>query len=131
MNEQSSAIPTSFWIISVVALVWNLLGIANFFGAMSRGDLAEMAIWGAAGFAVAVFCGAVGCVLLLVKRAAAEQVFILSLVGVVVHMMHNFFVAELPEEQGAGFWVLVVMIPAIAAFLIWYARLSKARGWIG
>ena len=53
MNERSdTAVPVTFWIVGVVALVWNLLGVGSFFGEMSSGGLAEMAVWGAAAFLI-------------------------------------------------------------------------------
>ena len=129
MNSEAG-VPTSFWIISAVALVWNLLGVGAFFGEMDSGKLGEMAVWGAAAFGVAVFGGTVGCILLLLKKALAIPVLLLSLVGVLVQMFYNLVIAKSTTVYGPGEIAMVVMIPAIAAFLVWYSRSAKQKGWI-
>lgn len=32
MNDQKMKLPSSFWVISVIGLKWNLTGVMNFFG---------------------------------------------------------------------------------------------------
>src|SRR5574340_670519 len=129
----------SFRVIGVVALIWNVLGIINFFVQMDPDVLAsyresERAIiqgrpaWATAGFAVAVFGGAIGSALLLLRRPAAYYLFIASLIGVLVTMVHTLGIGitfSLGEVLG-----VVLMPPAAAAFLIWYAKLAERNGWV-
>jgi hypothetical protein len=88
MNEETNGgVHWSFWIISAGALIWNGMGVMNFIMQMSPETLAgypEPArvlvagrpTWATGGFAIAVFGGALGCVLLLLRNAAAFHVFV-------------------------------------------------------
>ena len=66
----------SFWVISVLMLIWNLMGCINFFVQMNPDMVAsyqeteqaiikDRPIWATAAFAIAVFGGALGCLLLM------------------------------------------------------------------
>ena len=90
----------SFWAIGTIALLWNVMGIMNLLWQMNSENLAAMpelhrAIaesrpsWATAAFALAVFSGAVGCLLLLLRKRAASPVFIASFVGMIVHMFSS------------------------------------------
>lgn len=129
----------SFWLIGIVALIWNLMGSINFFAQMNPEVLAayresERAIvegrpaWATAGFAIAVFGGTLGCVLLLLKRSAAYHLFIVSLLGVLVTMAHTLGVGI---DFSLGEVVGIILLPTVvAAFLIWFARRVQSQGWI-
>ena len=85
-------------------------------------------VWATAGFAIGVFAGAFGCLLLLLRKAAAYHVFIVSLTGVIVTMIHTLGIGiDFSIGEILGF---IVMPVAVAIFLIWYSKLSVRRGWI-
>lgn len=140
MNDESaSGIHWSFWVIGAVALVWNVLGVANYFiqmdpAAISAYRESEQAIivgrpaWATGAFAIAVFGGAIGSLLLLLKKSVASYLFIASLVGVIGTMIHALSLDV--EFGGAEMTGIIVMPLAVAAFLIWYARSCQAKGWI-
>ena len=130
MNQPAGGVPKSFWAIAAVALIWNLMGVMQFFGYMNSGELGKMAVWGAAAFGVAVFAGAIGSILLLMKKAVAAPVFLLSLIGVLVQLFYNLAIAGSTEVYGPGEYSMMILIPAVAVFLVWYARSSKQKGWI-
>jgi hypothetical protein len=140
VNDKSvGGVHWSFWMISAVALIWNVLGCINFFVQMDPDALAayrevERAIvegrptWATAAFAIAVFGGAFGCLLLLLRKSAAFYLFIASLLGVIVTMTHTLGVGidfGLGEILG-----IILMPPVVAAFLMWYAKHAKGKGWI-
>lgn len=128
----------SFWLISALALIWNLLGVMNFFRQMDAAAVADLPewmrdiienrpIWATASFAIAVFSGALGCVLLLLRRSTALYVFILSLVTVFVQMIP--FLGSLGQFDGAAI-VMMLMPVIVGAFLIWYAKYGEKYGWL-
>ena len=136
--------PRSFWIISGLFLVWNLMGVMAFGMQVTMSDEALAALpeaqrdlylstpaWANAAFAVAVCGGTLGCILLLIRKAWAVPVFILSLLGILVQMFHAFALSPALEVLGAGGLVMPVLVTAGAIFLIWYARTTRARDWIG
>ncbi len=144
MNDRTTGgIHWSFWAIGVVALLWNVGGVMNYFMQMSADSLAEYPelaraivagrpVWATAGFAVAVFGGAVGCLLLLMKRSLASYLFIASLVGAAVTMVHTLGVAGDRSDFGAFEILMYILMPLlVSAFLIWYSKYVQRRGWIG
>jgi hypothetical protein len=131
----------SFWLITALCLIWNLLGSMNFAMQMQAGNLATMPepfhtivanrpSWATAAFAIGVLAGALGCVLLLLKRRVAIYFFWLSLVGLTVHLIPYLTPANLPAEFGMGNAILVFVLPLLVAlFLIWYARYVQQKNW--
>jgi len=138
MNDKTvGGIHWSFWIISVVTLIFNVMGVINYFVQMNADSLAsfpesyrpiieDRPAWATAAFAIAVFGGSLGCLLLLLRKSAASYVFIVSLLGVIVSMMHIFNVAGLSSFE---VWMGVLMQLVVTAFLIWYSKLTESKGW--
>ena len=85
--------------------------------------------WATGGFAIAVFGGAFGCLLLLLKKSAALYLFIASLLGVIVTMVHTVGVAGSFGVFEVSMMILMPLV--VAAFLIWYAKQAEGKGWIG
>ena len=84
--------------------------------------------WATVGFAIAVFGGTLGCVYLLFKKSTAFYLFIASLLGVVVTMIHALSIAvsfSFSEIIGIIFMPLLV-----AVFLVWYSKYTEKKGWI-
>jgi hypothetical protein len=145
MPESSLARPPrGFWIIGLVALAWNLIGVMSYLMNVTAGPAALAALpeaerslytdipaWATAAFAIAVFGGVLGSIALLARKAWAVPVFLVSLVAIVVQMAHALFMSALLEVRGASAAVLPLLILAIAACLVWYSRSAKERGWLG
>ena len=140
MNDETvRRVHWSFWLIGVVTLVWNVGSVINFFVQMNPEMLdayreSERAIiegrpaWATAAFAIAVFGGALGCLLLLFRKSVATYAFIASLLGVVVTMIHTLGAGidfGLGEILG-----IILMPPVLAVFLIWYSKWTESKGWI-
>ena len=126
----------SFWLICVVALVWNGMGCINFITQMNTEMLVNFPeaarelietrpVWATAAFAIAVFGGLVGDVLLILRKYMAFYLFALSLLGVIVTNIHTVQVSN-----DMGIWVGSVMSLVVAAFLIWYTRTAKQKNWL-
>ena len=139
MNDETvSRVHWSFWLIGVVALVWNVGGVINYFVQMNPDMLdayreSERAIienrpaWATGAFAFAVVGGSGGCLLLLFKKSVATYVFIASLLGVIVTMIHTLGV---DIEFGLGEILGIILMPLVlAVFLIWYSKYAESKGW--
>lgn len=135
--------PRSFWIIAVLALLWNLIGIAMFYMqiAMTPEQLVAMPAeqravydatpsWLNAAFAVAVFGGALGALGLLLGKRWAVPMFLLSLLGLLVQMLGAYAVTPAWSAYGAAGLAMPILLVAIAVFLWLYSRKAAARGWI-
>ena len=139
MNEKTdSGVHWSFWAIGAVALIWNVLGVTNFFVQMNADSLVayrevERAIiggrpaWATGAFAIAVFGGTLGCLLLLLRKSAAYYLFIASVLGVIVTMTHTLSVEI---DFGFGEILGIILMPlVVAAYLIWYSKHVESKGW--
>lgn len=135
--------PVWFWVVSGVALLWNLAGVAAYLGqvtmtpetlsAMPENEQAlyeNVPAWATGAFAIAVFGGAFGCLALLLRKSWAIPLLIASLAGVVVQNVYSFFIANVMEISGILPVVMTILVIGIGIFLIWFARMSKDKGWI-
>ena len=134
MNDKTvGGVHWSFWAIGAVALIWNVMGVINFFAQMNADALAGMPesyraiiegrpAWATGAFAIAVFGGALGCLLLLLRKSAAYYLFIASLLGTIVQMPSYLGMTRATIGVGASLLV--------AAFLIWYSKQAESKGWI-
>ena len=140
MNDDSAGtVHWSFWVITIFMLIWNVMGCINFFVQMNpemvasyreneQAIIAGRPIWATIAFAIAVFGGALGCLLLLVKKSIAFYFFVASLLGVAVTMIHTFSIGI---EFGIGEVIGIIIAPLmVAVFLIWYSKYVQNKGWI-
>jgi len=136
--------PRSFSIISILALVWNLIGVASYLMTvkMSPATLAAMPeaeralyqnvpAWVTSSFAIAVFGGTLACILLLMRKRVASTLFLVSLLAILVQMGHAFFMTPMLAVRGAAGAALPLCVIVAAIFLVWYSRGAQSRGWLG
>ena len=134
--------PASFWIISVVALLWNLMGCGSFYlnyqyytNPATRPEAYQaifenQPMWLYVVFAIAVLTGLIGCIGLLLRKSWCDPVFLFSLVAVIVLHGFNFFVADYNymEILGTSSIVMPILVVSFSAFLVYYAKKNKALG---
>ena len=143
MNEKTAtSVHWSFWLIGIIALLWNIGGAMNYIVQMDlefvstmpethRAIIIDRPVWATGGFAIGVFGGAVGCLLLLLKQSSSIYVFIVSLVGVLVTMVHTVDVAITVIEFSSGEIFMMILSPIImASFLVGYTNYSMNKAWI-
>lgn len=145
MNEEVISVtpPKSFYWIAGAAFAWDLLGVVAYLGTVmaSPGAIAELPAaqqellantpaWSTGLFAIAVWGGVTGTLLLLLRKALAVPVLIVSLVAVALNGGYTWFMTNALEALGAGQAIFAAIILAIAAFLVWFAKDAKGKGWI-
>ena len=138
-EESKKSVHWSFWTIAIVALLWNLLGCLNFVMQMNAEVVASMPethrtiiesrpAWATGGFAIAVFGGALSGILLGLCKASAFYLFVASLLGVIVAMVHTL---GLPIEFSAfEMFMMIVMPLVVGVLLVWYAKHAQNKNWI-
>jgi len=135
--------PVWFWVVTVLALIWNLMGVGAYLGQayttpealetlpeMERNLINGTPAWVTAAFAVAVWGGALGCLLLLLRKTAAHFVLVLSLMGIVVQMSWVFFMSNSMEVYGPGNSIMPIMVIVVGILLILLSRKATANAWI-
>jgi hypothetical protein len=143
MTTTTNKPATWFWVVGVLSLIWNLMGVFAYITQVTMSPEALQALpdeeralyesapsWATGAFAIAVWGGALGCLLLLLRRKLATPILIISLAGIVVQMYYNLFISNSMEVYGPGGMIRPIMVIAIAIFLIWFARKATANGWL-
>ncbi len=143
-HTKDNRVHWSFWAISAVLMIWNVLGSVNYLWQVSAGAeaLATLPdthraiidgrpVWATGGFAVGVFGGALGGLLLLLRKSAAVYLFIASLLGVILTIIHTIQIASSTIDFGPmEIFVMILMPLVVAVFSIWYSMLAKSKDWI-
>jgi hypothetical protein len=142
MNENNKP-ATWFWVVSAIALVWNLMGVMAYLAQVMMSPEAIQALpeneralrestpaWATSAFAIAVWGGVLGCIVLLLRRKLATSILVLSFIGILVQMTHAFFMSKSIEVYGPGGMVMPIMVLTIGAALIWFSRKATANGWL-
>ena len=138
MTNSSVKPPVWFWIISIAALVWNGMGVMVYLTRAFATDemIAQMTpeqqaqfnveypAWVTAAFALAVFCGALGSLALLLRKKWAYQLLVVSAVAAIVQHIYYFMNVEMASI------VMPIMVIIVCIFLIWFSKNSITKNWI-
>ena len=135
-TESTNKPPIWFWIVSALALIWNAMGVMqylqqaykteSFILACTPEDLemyANLPSWYTASFALAVFGGALGCLLLLLRKRLAHTVLLISLIAIIVQMSYVTFSLKMANA-------MTPMIVIVGILLVWLAKIATKKGWI-
>ena len=132
-----------FYVISSVALVWNLMGVFNYLGQVLMTDdvlkslpkdqqlmYQDVPSWVTAAFAVAVFFGTLGAIFLLLKKKVSSTFFILSFLGIFVQMTYGLLITKNTDSYGPLGLLMPLMIIVVGAYLIWYSKKASENRWL-
>ncbi len=87
--------------------------------------------WTTGAFALAVFGGTLGCIALLLRKSWAFPVLIVSLIGIVAQMTYDVFLSKAMDVYGPASLIMPTMILSIGIFLLFFARSSTTKEWLG
>lgn len=143
MENQEIKIPKWYWILVVILLLWNLMGVGSFFqhtmisqealDAMPANEAelyGKYPLWTHIAFALSVFGGVLGCIGLLLRKKWSKTILIISFVSIIVQMAHSLFIAKATEVYGPGAVVMPIMVILIGVFLVWLADFGIKKGWL-
>ena len=132
-----------FWVISSIALVWNLMGVFNYLDQAFMTDKVletlpkeqqilyqDVPAWVTAAFAIAVFSGTLGSLLLLLKKKNASTFFIISFLGIMGQMSYRLLIDQNSDSYGPMGIAMPIMIIAFGGYLIWYSRKANEHRWL-
>ena len=134
--------PVHLWIVGILALLWYAYGgyeyvmtetgNAAFLSKLPADAAAyweSLPGWLTAFWAIGVWGGLLGAVLLLVRSRYAVWAFALSFVGAVVDLGYQRFMTEMPASLREGMVGMIdLAIIIIAAFLLWYSWSMEKKG---
>jgi hypothetical protein len=116
-------------VISFVLTQMNVEAVMSRFPPQQREYFESFPLWAVAFWAISVFGGMIGCLLLLFKNRLAFQVLLASLIGAIVVNLGGLVLLGgmevMRETGGLGFTAFPIVV---AALLAYYARaMSKNR----
>ncbi len=146
MNDSTKP-SSSFWIISVLALIWNGFGALQYLTLKlltsetvveAAGDdaepilnaMQELPSWVTAAFAIAVWGGLLASILLLMRKKLAKTIFLISLIGIIVQEIYTVFLSGALETQGISAIALPVVILLVGIYLYYFSGKAATKGWI-
>ena len=134
--------PWHLRVVGVLAVLWNSMGAFDYLMTETRNEgymskftpeqlefFYGLPVWVVAFWAIAVWGGVLGAILLLLKRKVAAEVFLVSFLAMVVTSIHNFVLSNGLEAIGDPFSLFFsAMIFVVALLLYVYAKAMKNRG---
>lgn len=136
--------PTWFWIVSVVLVLWELMGCFACvqqikLGAAAMGPVddwslkyyAALPVWYNGVYAIATFGGLLGGLALLLRNRWAGPIFWVSFVGIIVMFGYAFAATDLIAHKGlAQVLPFPLFIAAVGGLSIWFAGFCTKKGWV-
>ena len=133
--------PLWFWVISVLLLLWNLMGLMAFFmdGLMSGEAMAQLPIehqqlyldrpiWVVIAFGAAVATGTAGCIALLLRRKLATGLFAASIVSVLIQDTWFLFGGVIEAVGTEAIIMPILVIASLVAALLLSLRATQ-KSW--
>lgn len=135
--------PWHIWVVGLVGVLWNGFGAFDYTMSNTLGDkwlesagmTAEqiahfnaMPAWMTGVWAIGVWGGVLGSILILFRRRLATPVFIASLVAFTASVVYGVFVDPAPHGGGPNMMVMHAVIFAGCAFFVWYSMRMTKRG---
>lgn len=147
MQDSVARTPVHLWIVGVVSLLWNLIGAVDYLMTRMRNTdyLANMMpnadpqevlawvdafpFWAQLGWALGVWFGVAGSILLLARKRMAMHCFLVSLIGILLGIGYQLVAAPpppgSPEQSVLSLMPYVVILVGVA--LYFYSRALVAR----
>ncbi len=126
---------TSFYVISIIGLIWYGIGVFMYLSQAYMTDQFKDLIppnqlefmnntpkWVYAAFAVAVWFGFLGTILMLFRKKSARLWFIISFIGLIVQLGYNFTMTNAYDVYGGQGVVQAIITFLIAIFFIGFTK---------
>ncbi len=135
--------PWHLWLIGVIALLFNSIGVFDFVMAMAQGaeyqaragmspdqiaHYQEMPGWMTVVWAVGVFGAFLASILLLARRKLAMPVFVLSLAAFLISLLYTYVLTDGGAIMGRQMAITSAVIAGLLAFFSWYSWFMSVRG---
>lgn len=127
----------------MVGALWNAFGCWDYTMTQLKGEehlrafgmteaqiaaFEAMPAWSHAVWAIGVWGGLLGAVLILLRRKLALPVFVLSFVGFLAGLVYQYILSDTASQLPEGSWMMNVVIGAACLFFIWYAWMMGKKG---
>lgn len=138
----SGRTPWHLWVVGILAVLWNSMGAFDYLmtetrneGYMSQFTPEQLEYfygfpaWVVGLWAIAVWGGVLGAILLLLRKKSAAGIFLLSFLAMVATTIHNYGLSDGLEVAGDTFSLAFSAVIFVVALLLYiYSRAMKNRG---
>ena len=138
MNSTTGKAPWHLWVIGVLTLLWNSVGVMSYLATrmdkleslgMTPDQIAYFAsypLWANAFWALGVWGAFAGSILLLLRSRWAVASLIVAVAGLVGTSLYQHVLTQTPESLQNP--VLAISIWVITALMLWYAVKMRSAG---
>ena len=142
MEDRFDPRPVAAWfmVAAVASLLFMVLGCVSYLMHVfadpatmpldQRAAYAAEPAWVTGAYAVALWVGLAGAILLVLRRRFAEPALLLSLVATLVWLAGLVLVRDLRENMSANDLLVAIVVTALTWTIYWFARHSRQRGWL-
>lgn len=142
MSDALARTPWHLWLVGVIAVLFNAIGVFDFVMSMARGadymasagmtqdQIAHylgMPIWMTIVWAVGVFSAFLASFLLLLRKKLALPVFVLSLAAFLVSLLYTYVLTNGGVVMGQGMAITSAIITGLLVFFSWYSGFMASR----
>ncbi len=133
--------PRHLWIVGVLSLLWYLVAVYDYLATQTQSEsymskftpeqleyFYGFPTWVVAFWALAVWVGLMGTILLLLRKRHAAGAFLVSLISLIVTSFYNYVLTNGLEIMGGAALAFTGLIFVIALGLWLYARAMAQRG---
>ena len=143
MTNAPMKAPWHIWLVGLIALLFNSVGVFDFVMSMLQGakyqasagmtpdqiaHYQQMPSWMMVVWAVGVFGAFLASILLLLRRKQALPVFIVSLAAFLVSLLYTYVLTNGGAVMGRQMAITSAVIAGLLVFFSWYSRNMAQRG---
>lgn len=140
--EQATKTPWWFWVLGLIFLIWNFMGVLNFLGTVmatpesyaAKGYtvdqvafVTDVPIFYITIFALAVLSGFLGALVFLLRKAWATKVFLFSLVFILISLIVDF-VGGAFTVLGTGYLGIMLFVTVMGIVQYTVSRMMVTKG---
>ena len=140
---QTTKIPAGLKVFAWLMVLWNGIGVAAFFSQImmtpemiaqlpeaQQAVYRDIPVWSYTAYALAVFGGLLGSILLALAKKLAFPVLVVSFAGVLVQEYYNFVVIDAISIMGWGIVVMPAIVTVISLLLVLISQRGVKSGWL-
>ncbi|AXT20003.1 hypothetical protein D7030_02455 [Flavobacteriaceae bacterium AU392] len=134
MTNSSNKPAIWFWVVAVISLIWNAMGVFQYliftyktesyqaaYTAEELEIMNNLPSWYIAVFAIAVFAGVLGSLFLLLRKNVAKTMLLISAIAVVIQMGYLLLVIKIGEP------IMPIVVVVFSIFLVWFSRMASNK----
>lgn len=132
--------PTSFWLVAIFAIVWNIIEIYFSYFELDFlekkltteefENIQSIPLWYIIVFMVALFSEMLGSFMLFIRRKIASKFFAMSLIALLFIELYWLVVLDIEKTSMVFSIIIPVVVIAIAIFLYFYSKRAAKNGWL-